>query len=327
MLQSGAVWAVGVVPQAEPAGLVAAMLRSDGASVLGFGRQGFRVWSGAECAVLRAAAPAAAEVVETAAAELLSGFPEAEIVGFRGPRLAGSEAGSGAVLAAVLGCPVVSDFRSSDRHLGGLGGPLTPFFHHALARFIGARAPLAFLTLGAHAALSWVDPAEPGPEVPGACVAFDAGPAAPVGPSTGAPNLKAVARMLAAPYFLRMPPKALGPADAAALAQALGRRATLATRVEATAASVARGFEHFPQAPTRLLLAGAGRANPALMARLAALLPSAVETVDAAGLPGGALAAAACAHLALRVARGLPTSGPRTTGVAALVGGGQIDRP
>jgi anhydro-N-acetylmuramic acid kinase len=39
------------------------------------------------------------------------------------------------------------------------------------------------------------------------------------------------------------------------------------------------------------------------------------------------LEAQAFAYLAVRVARGLPTSGPSTTGVMAAVGGGQISRP
>ena len=328
MLRGQAVWAVGVVPQADPPGLTAAMVHSDGTSLLAFGPQRFRGWDVAECALLRrGAAEAAAEMVETAAAQLLSGFPEAAIIGFRGPQLAGAEVGSGSVLAAVLDRPVVWDFRASDRQLGGRGGPLSPFFHHALARYLGAREPLAVLTLGRRAALAWVDAREPGPEVPGALMAFDAGPAPPPGAGSGVPNPKAVARMLADPFFLRMPPKALDDTAAAALARALGSRATRATRTGAVAAAVARGFEHFPAPPARLLLAGPGRANTMLVARLAALLPCEVETVDAAGLPGDALSAAACAHLALRVARGLPTSGPATTGVAALVGGGQISRP
>ncbi|MBW6506751.1 MAG: anhydro-N-acetylmuramic acid kinase [Rhodobacteraceae bacterium] len=330
MLQAGAVWAVAVVPGSGPEGLVAAMVQSDGANLHALGRHSVRGWSAGELAVLRSAPPeAAAEVVETAAAELLSGFPEAEIIGFRGPMRAGAELGSGAVLADVLGLSVVSDFRSSDRALGGQGGPLSPFFHHALVRFMGATAPIAFLTLGNRAALSWVDPCTRGPEAPGACMGFDAGPAAPLGKGSGQPDRAAIARMLAQPFFLRMPPKVLTDATLAALAGALARRgrSSLATRIEATAEAVARGFEHFPAPPARLLVAGARRANPMLLARLRALLPCAVATVDDAGLPGDALSAAACAHLALRVARGLPTTGPATTGVAAFVGGGQIDRP
>jgi anhydro-N-acetylmuramic acid kinase len=39
------------------------------------------------------------------------------------------------------------------------------------------------------------------------------------------------------------------------------------------------------------------------------------------------LEAQAFAHLAVRVVRGLPTSFPGTTGVAAAVGGGEVSRP
>ena len=64
-----------------------------------------------------------------------------------------------------------------------------------------------------------------------------------------------------------------------------------------------------------------------LMAMIAALLDCPVEPVEAAGLDGDMLEAQAFAHLAVRVARGLPTSCPGTTGVAAAVGGGKISRP
>ncbi|WP_372840622.1 anhydro-N-acetylmuramic acid kinase [Phaeovulum sp.] len=328
MLRAGVVRVAAAVPVAEPPGLAAALIESDGAVLHCIGRTGFRGWTAAERALIDdGASDGAIEAVETAAAELLSAFPEAELLGFRGPQIAGEALGSGAVLAAVLGRPVVWDFRSADLRLGGRGGPLSPYFHHALARYLGCGTPLAVLTLGARAALSWVDPLASGPEAPGAVLAFDAGPAAPDPAGAGAPNAKAVARMLAAPYFLRMPPKALGVAEAEALAQALGLRATRATRIEAAAAAIARGFEHFSHPPARLLVAGAGRGNAALLARLAALLPCKVETVDAAGLPGDAFAACATAHLAIRAARGMATSGPSTTGVAAAVGGALIDRP
>ena len=63
------------------------------------------------------------------------------------------------------------------------------------------------------------------------------------------------------------------------------------------------------------------------MAELAARLRAEVEPIEAAGLNGDMLEAQAFAFLAVRVARGLPTSGPTTTGVMALVGGGQISHP
>ena len=60
-----------------------------------------------------------------------------------------------------------------------------------------------------------------------------------------------------------------------------------------------------------------------LFARLAIL----IEPVEAVGLNGDMLEAQAFAYLAVRVARGFPTSCPATTGVGAAVGGGQISLP
>ena len=63
------------------------------------------------------------------------------------------------------------------------------------------------------------------------------------------------------------------------------------------------------------------------MAELATRLRADVQPIENAGLNGDMLEAQAFAYLAVRVARGLPTSGPATTGVAALVGGGKISHP
>jgi anhydro-N-acetylmuramic acid kinase len=77
----------------------------------------------------------------------------------------------------------------------------------------------------------------------------------------------------------------------------------------------------------RVLVSGGGRHNAHLMALLATHLTSPVQGAESAGLDGDMLEAQAFAFLAVRVARGLPTSGPATTGVSALTSGGQISRP
>ena len=56
-------------------------------------------------------------------------------------------------------------------------------------------------------------------------------------------------------------------------------------------------------------------------------LDCAVHPVETVGLNGDMLEAQAFAYLAVRVARGLPTSCPSTTGVSAAVGGGTISVP
>jgi anhydro-N-acetylmuramic acid kinase len=86
-------------------------------------------------------------------------------------------------------------------------------------------------------------------------------------------------------------------------------------------------MEHFPDPVSALYVTGGGRHNATLMTMLAARTGCTVLPVEELGLNGDMLEAQAFAYLAIRVARGLPTSGPLTTGVAATVGGGQISRP
>jgi len=233
--------------------------------------------------------------------------------------------------------------------MGGQGAPLAPFFHHALARHIGEKGPVAFLNLGGVGNISWVDPRLAEPQAPGACLAFDTGPAnAPVNDlmrarlgqpqdqggalaAAGRADEAVVARFLSLPYFYRMPPKSLDRNDFHDLLDQvapLGDADAARTLTACAAAAVARGAEHFPAPVARLLVTGGVRHNAALMDELAARLPGvAVEPVEAAGLNGDMIEAQAFAWLAVRVARGLPTSGPSTTGVAAAIGGGQISRP
>lgn len=364
MLKGGAVWALGAMSGTSLDGVDAAMILTDGERILEFGDTAYRPYSETERGTLRAAlglwpgdpgVEAAAEVVETAHAELLSRFQGADIAGFHGQTLAHDprgrgthQAGSGTVLAEILGVPVVWDFRSSDVQMGGQGAPLAPFYHFACAKWAGATAPVAFLNLGGVGNVTWVDPRHAVPETPGACLAFDTGPAnAPVNDlmlarrglaqdergtlaALGTPDATVLAAFLNHPYFFRMPPKSLDRNDFHSLmasVSALSDADAAATLTAAAAASVARGAEHFPTPVTRLFATGGGRHNATLMQMLADHLSCAVDPVEALGLDGDMLEAQAFAFLAVRVARGLPTSCPSTTGVAGAIGGGQISRP
>ena len=73
--------------------------------------------------------------------------------------------GDGALLAHLTGIPVVNDFRSADVRAGGQGAPLVPVFHAALAAHLPK--PLAFLNLGGVANVTYI-----GEEL----IAFDTGP-------------------------------------------------------------------------------------------------------------------------------------------------------
>ena len=364
MLKTGTIWALGTMSGTSLDGVDAAMVLTDGVRILEFGQIEYRAYTVAEQAILRAGlglwpgdagVEAAAEVVETAHAEVLSRFTGVDIIGFHGQTLAHDprgrgthQAGSGAVLAEVLGTPVVWDFRTADVALGGQGAPLAPFYHFACARHIGADAPLAILNMGGVGNLTWINPQFATPDVPGAILAFDTGPAnAPVNDlmwarlgraqdengalaAKGVPDQAILNAFLRHQYFFRMPPKSLDRNDFQGLVEAvisLNDADAAATLTLAAAQAVARGAEHFPHAVARILVAGGGRHNATLMAMLQSVLPCPVDPVEAVGLNGDMLEAQAFAYLAVRVARGLPTSCPSTTGVAGAVGGGQISRP
>jgi anhydro-N-acetylmuramic acid kinase len=244
-----------------------------------------------------------------------------------------------------LGLPVVWDFRSADVAAGGQGAPLVPFFHHALARRMGADQPLAILNLGGVGNLTWIDPRQNDPAHPSALLAFDTGPAnAPMNDlilarqglaqdEGGALALKGVAdpdviaAFLRHPYFDRPPPKSLdrNAFDLLPAVQHLSDADALATLTHCAAAAVAQGAKQCPAPITQLLVAGGGRHNKALMQALLQHVAQ-VAAIDTHGLNGDMLEAQAFAYLAARVKAGLPTSSPQTTGVSLATSGGQISR-
>ena len=344
-------------------GVDAAVIETDGVAVLGFGPTGYRPYSTDEQSVLRAAlgkwegaeVAAAAEVVETAHAELLSTFDPVDLVGFHGQTVAHDpqgwgtlQIGDGALLAEVLGWPVVWDFRTADVRLGGEGAPLAPFYHFALAQHLKPSAPVAFLNLGGVGNLTWIDPGKARPEEEGAILAFDTGPAnAPLNDlmmlrrghsrdedgalaAQGEVSEVVVSDFLNHPYFWRIPPKSLDRDAWSGLLPAvagLPDADAAATLTACAASAVMQAMTHCPAPPLQVLVGGGGRHNPTLMAMIGAALDFPVLPVEMVGLDGDMLEAQAFAYLAARVARGLPTSCPATTGVRAAVGGGTLSRP
>ncbi|MGR3291194.1 MAG: anhydro-N-acetylmuramic acid kinase [Paracoccaceae bacterium] len=361
MLGNGAVWSLGAMSGTSLDGVDAALVLTDGERIVEFGPTAYRAYCDTERQVLRAALgrwqdiEAAATLVENAHAELLSRFDGAALVGFHGQTLAHEpggrgtlQVGNGALLAEILDVPVVWDFRSADVEMGGQGAPLAPFFHFACAKWIGAKQPLVFLNLGGVGNVTWVDPARAQPTDAGALLAFDTGPAnAPINDlmlarrglamdesgalaATGNVDASVLKTFLNGAYFHRMPPKSL---DRGAFDQlvksvdGLSDADAVATLTAAVAASVVQASDYYPSSPVRILVTGGGRKNPVMMELLRAGLDCPVTPVEAVGLDGDMLEAQAFAHLAVRVARGMATSCPGTTGVLAAVGGGQISRP
>lgn len=241
--------------------------------------------------------------------------------------------GDGALLARLTGIDVINDFRSADVAAGGQGAPLMPLYHAALARR-DLRGALVVVNIGGVGNVTYID----GDTV----LAFDSGPGnAPIDDwmhrHTGKPVDKdgmlaksgrideaVLARMLANPYFDRVPPKSLDRLDFGIQAvEGLSPADGAATLTAFTAASFARAREHFPHFAPMWIVCGGGRHNAFLMEQLRARLDGQVCKAEDAGWDGDALEAQGFAYLAARSKIGLPLSLPTTTGVKEPVTGGQ----
>lgn len=355
--------ALGAMSGTSLDGVDAAVLETDGVRIKGFGPSEYLSYSAKQRGTLHASLGhwhgdvlgPATDVVMAAHRDLLGQFAAVDLIGFHGqtvahaPRLQGTlQLGDGAALAEAFGVPVVWDFRSADIELGGEGAPLAPFFHFACAKWFGAAAPVAFLNLGGVGNITWVDPGFDRPEEDGALLAFDTGPAnAPINDlvqarlgvpydadgaiaAKGTVETGALELFLAEPYFARIPPKSLDRNDfgeIVGLVSELSDADATATLTAMCAAGVAEAMQHCPRPPSRVLVTGGGRHNPVLMQMLAVSLDCPVMPVEDVGLDGDMLEAQAFAYLAVRVARGLPTSCPGTTGVRAAVSGGTLSVP
>ena len=245
--------------------------------------------------------------------------------------------GDGALMAELLGLPVAFDFRSHDVAMGGQGAPLAPIYHAAL--LAGAGPQTAVLNMGGVGNLTWADGQ-------GGLVAFDTGPAnAPINDWVRRHGLGAMDRdgalalsgrvdegrlkhLLDHPYFAKPAPKSLDRFDFTdAMAEGLSPADGAALLTAFAAAAVARGLDHLPKRPERLVVCGGGRRNPALMAELAARTGAAIVPAETLGWRGDAVEAECFAFLALRTLRGLPISFPTTTGAPRPLTGGRIAWP
>src|SRR5688572_12015566 len=165
-----------------------------------------------------------------------------------------------ALLAARVGCPVVSDFRRADCAAGGQGAPLVPFADYVLFR--DPKKTRVLLNIGGIANITWL-PAGAGTSVRDV-IAFDTGPANCIVDNLMSPEIDTGGRLAArgrvdqqllrdalrSSYFERVPPKSTdGPEMIGAFRDARrdqpnATRLTdlLATACALTATSVARAL-------------------------------------------------------------------------------------
>ena len=309
-------------------------------------------FTGPEPALFAAAEAALTRAQSTAVLQFLARetIPAADVaaIGFHGQTVlhraptpgqtgATRQLGDGPLMARLTGIPVAYDFRSADVAAGGQGAPLAPVYHAALLQTLPPGH--AVLNLGGVANLTWRG-------TDGTLAAFDTGPAnAPlndwVRQATGAAmdadgalarsgqvDEARLARLLAHSYFAAPYPKSLDRFSfPASLAAGLSLPDGAATLTALAAAAVGRGLDLLPARPSRLVVCGGGRRNPALMAALAGRAGTQAVPAEAVGWRGDAVEAECFAFLAVRSLRGLPGSFPTTTGVPSPMKAGRLASP
>ena len=276
-----------------------------------------------------------------------------DVIGFHGqtilhrpPRVPGSigrswQIGDGGRLATETRIAVVSDFRAADIAAGGEGAPLAPVYHAARLRAAGSSAPAAVLNIGGVANITFI-PAG-GDET--RLLSFDCGPGNGLIDQwmefkTGAPldrdgaaafagraHADRVRSMAATPFVQRLPPKSLDRYDFKIdRVLDLSIEDGAATLTALTAACVAASVGFLPEAPSRWIVVGGGRRNPAIMAALRDVLAAPVMSAEDLGWRGDMIEAECFAYLAVRSVYGLPITYPDTTGAPAPMSGGVLHR-
>jgi anhydro-N-acetylmuramic acid kinase len=251
------------------------------------------------------------------------------------------QTGEGAVLAARVGVPVVSDFRPADMAAGGKGAPLVPFLDYLLYR--DAKVGRIVQNIGGIANLTAI----PAGASPKHATAFDTGPGnmlidAVTERLFGKPYDRdgriaasgtvlepVISDLLRLPFFRRKPPKTAGREEfGREFAQRflkLCRRASkpdvVATATALTARSIADAIRRFVlprQGKFReFVVSGGGANNPTLLAMLANELRPLHLTIRASdefGLPSEAKEAAAFALMAYETWNHRPSNIPSATG-------------
>lgn len=241
-----------------------------------------------------------------------------------------------ALLAAEVGCAVISDFRRADCAAGGQGAPLVPWADHQL--FAHPQRNRLILNIGGIANLTWL-PAGAGLEQ---VLAFDTGPGNCISDHLmrqrcrrpfdlggdralrGRPRAALVRRFLANPWFSQNPPRSTdGPAMIA-----LWQRSVRALRPQprlddllssaclATASAIGESIERYlPARPDEVIASGGGTRNAATMNFLRqALGRTPLRLSDELGVPSAAREAMAFALLAAATLDGQPSNVPSATG-------------
>ena len=248
--------------------------------------------------------------------------------------------GDPGTLAAIVGAPVVADFRTSDMALGGQGAPLAPAFH-AFA-FGDANQRRAVVNIGGIANVTALRPGE-------APTGFDTGPGNTLldqwcrrhqdaafdidgdWAAAGQVDATLLQQLIADPYFELAPPKSTGTdyfnldwLDAQLGERQFAPQDIQATLSELTATTVAVALGD----ADAVRICGGGAANKDLMRRLTRQLPNqGIGPTSDWGVDPDWVEAIAFAWLARQRLHAAPSNIPSVTGASRPVSLGGIYLP
>jgi anhydro-N-acetylmuramic acid kinase len=271
-------------------------------------------------------------------------FHQGERATFLGRKVTATwQTGEGAVIAARVGAPVVSDFRQADMAAGGKGAPLVPYLDYLLFRDsikgrivqnIGGIANLTVIPAGATSREVFAFDTGPGNMVIDAVTQklfnkqFDRGGKIA---AAGSPIDPVVHEILRSTFFRRRPPKTAGReefgrefvSEFLRLCSRARKQDVVSTATALTARSISSAIERFVLKSSKrskfseLVLSGGGAKNSTLLRMLTRELAQfgvRVRLSDDFGLPSEAKEAAAFAVMAYETWHRRPSNIPSATG-------------
>jgi anhydro-N-acetylmuramic acid kinase len=258
-------------------------------------------------------------------------YHQGEAGPFLGRRVAATwQTGEGAIIAARVGVPVVSDFRPADMAAGGKGAPLVPYLDYLLFRDAKVGRIMAFDTGPGNMVIDAVTEAL-------FHRSFDRGGAIAASGKALEPILK---KMLSGRFFRQKPPKTAGREEFGRefvreflrMCGSARKQDVMATATALTAQSIGDAVQRFVIAGGgakgsygEMIVSGGGARNRTLMAMLRQrLTPLGIQLRFSGelGLPSAAKEAVAFAVLAYETWNRRPSNVPSATGArqAAVLG-------
>ncbi len=323
--------------------VVLSAMNSNSASVAELSRLNFLLGELYADAVLRAQKKSRVRQIELIGCHGQTIYHQGEPGSFLGKKIAATwQTGEGAVIAARVGVPVVSDFRPADIAAGGKGAPLVPFVDYTLFRdeHIGRIAQ----NLGGIANLTAI----PAGANPVDVIAFDTGPGNMVIDavcerlfrcpydrdgqiaSKGSVAGRILKVLLEERFFRRKPPRTAGReefgrefvSDFLRRCGRIQKEDVVATATALTAGSIGHALRKFVLHQTGgnygdYIVSGGGSRNRTLMRMLASEIEPLglrLRTSDDFGVPAAAKEALAFAVLAFETWHRRPSNLPSATG-------------